>query len=88
MAIALLADRLRGGGPLATAWPTNDPGLSRAERRELQQLLIRHGYDLDGKIDGVMGMKTRAAIADFQTRVGLTPDGRACVSVLTALRSR
>ena len=88
LSIALLADRLRGGAPLATAWPTNDPGLSREQRRELQQLLIRHGYDLDGKIDGVMGTKTRAAIADFQTRNGMTPDGRACVSVLTALRSR
>ncbi len=55
LAIALLADRLRGGGPLAKAWPTNDPGLSRAGRREVQTLLIRRGYDLDGKIDGVDG---------------------------------
>ncbi len=88
LAVALLADRLRGGGPLATPWPTNDPGLSRAGRREVQALLIRHGYDLDGKIDGVLGKKTREAIADFQARVGLTPDGRACASVLAALRSR
>jgi lytic murein transglycosylase len=87
LAIALLADRLRGGAPLATAWPTNDPGLSRLERRELQVLLVKHGYDLDGKIDGVMGNKTRAAIADFQTKHGMTPDGRACVSVLAALRT-
>ena len=28
-----LADRLAGGGPFATPWPTDDPGLSRAERR-------------------------------------------------------
>ncbi|MGB8277057.1 MAG: lytic murein transglycosylase [Methylovirgula sp.] len=88
LAIALLADRLRGGRPLATPWPTNDPGLSRAGRREVQALLIRHGYDLDGKVDGVLGGKTRAAIADFQTRVGLTPSGRACASVLAALRNR
>ena len=33
------SDRLRGAGPFAVAWPTNDPGLSRAERRELQTLL-------------------------------------------------
>jgi lytic murein transglycosylase len=87
LAIALLADRLRGGAPLATAWPTNDPGLSREGRRELQVLLVRHGYDLGGKLDGVMGKKTQAAIADFQSRVGLKPDGRACASVLAALRS-
>ncbi len=36
LAIAHLSDRLRGGAPFATAWPTDDPGLSRAERRELQ----------------------------------------------------
>ena len=88
LAISLLADRLRGGPPLATPWPTNDPGLSRAGRREVQTLLIRHGYDLDGKVDGVLGKKTREAIAAFQSRVGLKPDGRASVSVLGALRSQ
>jgi len=88
LAIALLSDRLRGARPLATPWPTNDPGLSRVGRREVQTLLIRHGYDLDGKVDGILGKKTQAAIADFQARVGLKPNGRACVSVLAALRSR
>lgn len=88
LAISLLSDRLRGAPPLATPWPTNDPGLSRARRREVQTLLIRHGYDLDGKIDGILGKKTREAIAAFQARVGLKPDGRACVSVLAALRSQ
>src|SRR5690606_19048658 len=43
LAIAHLSDRLRGGAPFATPWPTDDPGLSRAERRELQQLLIARG---------------------------------------------
>jgi lytic murein transglycosylase len=86
LAIALLSDRLRGRGPIVTPWPTNDPGLSRVGRREVQTLLIRRGYDLDGKIDGVLGKKTEAAIADFQTRSGLKPDGRASQSVLTALR--
>lgn len=87
LAIALLSDRLRGRGPIVTAWPTNDPGLSRAGRREVQALLIRRGYDLDGKIDGVLGKKTQAAIADFQAHAGLKPDGRASQSVLAALRA-
>lgn len=86
LAIALLSDRLLGRGPIVTPWPTDDPGLSRAERRELQALLMRRGYDLDGKADGVMGRKTMAAIADFQSRSGHKPDGRASLSVLTALR--
>ncbi|WP_374309277.1 lytic murein transglycosylase [Methylocella sp.] len=88
LAIALLSDRLRGGRGLVAAWPTSDPGLSRADRRELQTLLMRRGYDLDGKADGVIGTKTRQAIADFQRRNGLAPDGRASLSVLTAARGR
>jgi lytic murein transglycosylase len=88
LAISLLADRLKGLPGLQTAWPTNDPGLSRAQRRELQSLLIRRGYDLDGKMDGVIGNKTRAAIIDFQTKAGLTPHGRASASVLAALQGR
>ena len=58
LAIALLSDRLRGRHGLVAAWPTNDPGLSRADRREVQALLMRRGYDLDGKADGVIGTKT------------------------------
>jgi lytic murein transglycosylase len=88
LAIALLSDRLRGRHGLVAAWPTNDPGLSRADRREMQTLLMRRGYDLDGKADGVIGPKTRQAIVDFQSRSGLSPNGRASVSVLAALRGR
>lgn len=88
LAIALLSDRLRGRHGLVAAWPTNDPGLSRADRREVQTLLMRRGYDLDGKADGVIGTKTKQAIVDFQTKSGLHPDGRASASVLAALRGR
>jgi len=88
LAIALLSDRLRGLGGVRTPWPTNDPGLSRAQRRELQALLIRRGYDLDGKADGVIGAKTHSAIIDFQRSAGLAPSGRASASVLGALQGR
>ncbi len=88
LAIALLSDRLRGRHGLVAAWPTNDPGLSRADRREMQTLLMKRGYDLDGKADGVIGTKTKQAITDFQSRSGLSPNGRASTSVLAALRGR
>ena len=88
LAIALLSDRLRGRHGLVAAWPTSDPGLSRADRREIQTLLMRRGYDLDGKADGVVGTKTKQAISDFQSRSGLSPNGRASVSVLAALRGK
>ncbi len=85
LAIAHLADRLRGGKPFATPWPTDDPGLSRAERREVQNLLIQRGYSI-GAVDGVIGSATRKAIQDVQPDLGLTPDGRAGRKLLDALR--
>ncbi len=85
LAVAHLSDRLKGGPPFSTPWPTDDPGLSRAERREAQQLLQTKGYDI-GDIDGVIGTKARAAIADYQQRLGMDRNGRASVRVLRALR--
>jgi lytic murein transglycosylase len=86
LAIAHLSDRLRGAGPFQTAWPTDDPGLSRAERREVQQRLIERGYDI-GQPDGVIGARTRTAIESFQKSEGLSVDGRAGARVLRALRT-
>jgi lytic murein transglycosylase len=87
LAIAHLADRLRGGSPFRTAWPTDDPGISRAERRELQALLAKLGHDI-GEPDGLVGSRTRAAIKAFQASAGLPVDGRAGMKVLVALRTR
>ncbi|MFN3737103.1 lytic murein transglycosylase [Hydrogenophaga sp.] len=86
LAIAHLADRLRGGGPFATPWPTDDPGLSRAERRELQTLLTARGHDI-GAIDGMLGEKTRTAVRAEQQRLGMEPSGRAGQKLLKALRA-
>ena len=86
LAIAHLADRLRGGGPFATPWPTDDPGLSRAERRELQTLLTARGHDI-GAIDGMLGDKTRAAVRAEQQRLGMEPSGRTGQKLLKALRA-
>jgi lytic murein transglycosylase len=86
LAIAHLSDRLRGGAPFATAWPTDDPGLSRAERRELQQLLIAGGHDI-GEPDGMIGARTREALKFEQARLGVPADGRAGQRVLQALRA-
>jgi lytic murein transglycosylase len=87
LAICVLSDRLRGRPGIQAPWPTDDPGLSRSERRELQALLIRRGYDV-GDPDGVIGTKTKEAIADFEVRIGLKRDGRAGLKVLNALRGR
>jgi lytic murein transglycosylase len=87
LAIGHLADRLRGGGPLVQSWPRYEHVLSRSERLELQQHLVRHGYDI-GEPDGLLGGRTRAAIRDFQARLGQVPDGFASSSVLEQLRAR
>lgn len=86
LAIALLSDRLRGGGPVQTPWPNGERGLSRAERRELQGLLIGKGYDI-GNADGVLGTKSRQAIGDYQGRAGMVANGNASAKVLEALRA-
>lgn len=85
LAIAHLADRLRGGQPFATAWPTDDPGLSRADRRSLQTLLLMRGHDI-GEVDGALGEKSRAAIRAEQARLGWAVDGRAGQRLLQTLR--
>ncbi|QBQ17657.1 lytic murein transglycosylase [Acinetobacter haemolyticus] len=85
LAIAHLSDRLRGGTPFLTAWPTDDAGTSRAERREIQQFLIQRGHDI-GAVDGLIGDKSRQAIRQEQTRLGLNPTGRAGQQILRAFR--
>ena len=91
LAIAQLASLIAAppGTPLgfAAAWPTDDAGLSRAQNRELQALLLMQGHDI-GKPDGVIGAKTRDAIRAEQTRLGMKADGRAGQKLLNALRNR
>ncbi|MGH8666446.1 MAG: lytic murein transglycosylase [Burkholderiales bacterium] len=86
LAIAHLSDRLRGAGPFTTPWPTEDRGLSRAERREVQEHLIGQGLDI-GNADGMIGPKTREAIRNYQSANGLPADGRAGGRLLDHLRA-
>jgi membrane-bound lytic murein transglycosylase B len=85
LAIALLGDRLKGQPGIQAPWPTDDPPLTRADRRELQRLLTVRGYDV-GEPDGRIGQKTREALKDVERRIGLEPRGRPGGKVLDALR--
>jgi lytic murein transglycosylase len=86
LAIATLADQLRGGAGLATPWPTDDPGIGRDERRQLQALLLARGHDI-GAADGMIGAATRRAIQAEQQRLGwANADGRAGQRILRALQ--
>jgi len=85
LAIAHLSDRLRGGKPFRKSWPTDDPGLSRSERFELQERLALRGFDV-GEADGLIGPRTIDAVKAFQVSEGQAPDGYAGQRVLKALR--
>jgi peptidoglycan hydrolase-like protein with peptidoglycan-binding domain len=53
--------------------------------RELQQLLVRAGYDV-GKIDGVMGQQSRSAVKAMQIKFGLPADSWPTAELLARLR--
>ncbi len=84
LAISHLSDRLKGRPALATPWPTDDPGLSRRQRRELQSLLIARGYDI-GDADGRIGPVTVAAIKKVQQELGMKPNGRPSSALYKAM---
>jgi lytic murein transglycosylase len=86
LAVNLLADRIKGGPGVVGRWPTDDLPLQRAGRRELQTLLLQLGYDI-GAADGIVGPKSRTAIADMQRRAGMIGDGRAGEKSLAAARA-
>jgi lytic murein transglycosylase len=87
LAIGHLADRLRDGAPFTQPWPRHERVLSRAERYELQQLLVQRGFEL-GEPDGRFGGLTRAALRKFQASIGHVPDGFASAAMLERLRGR
>jgi lytic murein transglycosylase len=76
MEVALLAHKIAGGRDFVTPWPTDDPGLTRAQVRELQAWLAQRGH-AQVTADGVMGRNTREAIEKEFVTKGLPPQRRA-----------
>lgn len=87
LAISILSDKLRGRPGVQGEWPTDDLGLSRAERRELQRLLTARGFDV-GEPDGAVGQKTRNAIMAIEQQIGMPQRGRPGMKVLRSLRGQ
>ena len=88
LAIAQLSNLVANPGAgvaFVTPWPTDDAGLSRAQNRELQAVLLTRGHDI-GSADGMIGAKTREAIKAEQQRLGFKADGRAGQKLLAALK--
>jgi peptidoglycan hydrolase-like protein with peptidoglycan-binding domain len=64
----------------------NIPKISFEETRDLQQLLEKRGYDV-GRVDGVLGLKSRVAIRDMQIKFGLPADGWPTADLLVRVRA-
>ena len=81
---AYYATRLEGSPAMNPGSP-NIPKLTIDENRELQQLLQRRGYDV-GRIDGVLGLKSRSAVRDIQIKLGMPADSWPTPELLQRLR--
>jgi lytic murein transglycosylase len=78
------ATRLEGAPAMNRGSP-NIPKLSIDQNRELQQILTRMGYDV-GRIDGVLGTKSRTAIREVQIKFALPADSWPTAELLDRLK--
>jgi lytic murein transglycosylase len=81
---AYLATRIDGAAAMSRGRGDTN-GLDANATKELQKILAGRGYDV-GKIDGLAGAKTRAAVKDMQIKLGMPADSFATPQLLTALR--
>jgi lytic murein transglycosylase len=87
MAVALLARGFEGREGLRKPWPVQQGWLQKPQMMELQTALTQKGYTV-GRIDGVFGANTRAALRAYQRAEGLPADGWATLEVLNRLTGR
>jgi len=80
---AYFATRLAGAPPVSRGRPV--ASLSGSETKELQRLLTALGYDV-GKVDGIIGEKTRESVRAVQTKLGMPPDSYPTKELLARLR--
>jgi lytic murein transglycosylase len=79
-----LATRIAGAPPMQR--PSGPVAqLLLGELRELQQLLVRAGYNV-GKVDGVMGQQSRSAVKAMQIKFGLPADSWPTAELLARMR--
>jgi len=79
-----LANRIAGAPPMLR--PTAPVmQLPFNEIRELQQLLVRAGFNV-GKVDGVMGQQSRSAVKAMQIKYGLPADSWPTAELLARMR--
>lgn len=79
---AYFATRLSGAAPVDAG--NAETGLSVEALKSLQERLAALGHDV-GKIDGILGEKTRAAVQKEQARLGLPADAWPTAALLERL---
>jgi lytic murein transglycosylase len=72
--VAYFATRLNGAPALTRTGATTVVALSSQQMMDLQRLLIKHGYEGVGEVDGKFGAGTRAAVKKAQMKLGLPAD--------------
>ncbi len=78
-----LATRYAGAGRLNKG-RAQVQSLNLSQTKRLQRLLVRRGYDV-GKIDGIIGAKTRDAVKAVQKKLGLPADSYPTPDLLNRL---
>jgi len=79
-----LATRIAGAAPMRK--PSGAVAqLPFNEVKELQQLLVRAGFDV-GKVDGVLGQQSRTAVKAMQVKYGLPADSWPTAELLARMR--
>ncbi|WP_433996524.1 lytic murein transglycosylase [Bradyrhizobium diazoefficiens] len=79
-----LASRIAGAAPMRR--PAGQVAqLPFNELKQLQQLLVQAGFDV-GKIDGVLGQQSRAAVKAMQIKYGLPADSWPTAELLARMR--
>jgi lytic murein transglycosylase len=74
LAVAHLADRMRGRPAIRALWPADDFQPSRDERIALQRKLAQLGYEMRN-FTGHFDFNLRDAVRDLQRKYGMVPDG-------------
>jgi membrane-bound lytic murein transglycosylase B len=74
MSVAHMTDRLKGGGSFVDDWPRNTAFPNLAQRKGIQEALIRLGL-YQGAVDGRLGPISQEAYARFQAAQGQVADG-------------
>ncbi|MCP5074988.1 MAG: lytic murein transglycosylase [Rhodobacteraceae bacterium] len=87
MAVGHLADKINGGGEFKREWPRGPGALKLDAKIEVQELLLKAGYDI-GDPDGIIGPKTIDAISAFQIKQGISPNGKADQTLLALLKKK